>query len=301
MTVPSRDRRAISALTLALILGACSTPAPSASPSSAPGGSPTTGPTVTATGTPSTAPSATATSGESASPTTPATPEVTPSPTAGATGGTVRVGIGGFPDFRNPGNGLLSESYTLYELIYDTPIALNADGSYRPELASSWTVSDDDLTWTLEIIEGATFHDGEPLTAEDIAFSMNLYQATEDFPYLPSYTEGMTSIEATSPTTLVITTEEPIANFESRMAFMYVLPQHVWEGVEDPVAFENEEAIGSGPFALEAWDEGESFTLAAYKEHWQSPPNIDRVIFQRYGNPDARVTDLRENQVEMIT
>jgi peptide/nickel transport system substrate-binding protein len=303
MTVTSRVRRAVPALALAVVVGACTAPAPSASPSSAPGGSPTAAPTDTATGTPTLAPSASAPASpdESPSPTTAATPEVTPSPTAGATGGTVRIGMGGFPDFRNPGNGLLSESYTLYELIYDTPIALNADGSYRPELATSWTVSDDDLTWTLEIVEGATFHDGQPLTAEDIAFSMNLYQATDDYPYLPSYTDGMTKIEATSPTTLVITSREPIANFESRMAFMYVLPKHIWETVDDPVAFENEEAIGSGPFALEAWDEGESFTLAANKEHWLTPPNVDRVIFQRYGNPDARVTALRENQVDMIT
>ncbi len=295
MTVPSRDRRATAALAVVLVLVGCAAPVPSASPTLAPGGSPSVVPTAEPTPTALTSP------GETAGPTTPATPEVTPSPTAGATGGTVRIGMGGFPDFRNPGNGLLSESYALYELIYDTPIALNSDGSYRPELATSWTVSDDTLTWTLEIVEGATFHDGEPLTAEDIAFSMNLYQATDAYPYLPSYTAGMTSIEATSPTTLVITSEEPIANFESRMAFMYVLPMHVWQDAADPVAFENEAAIGSGSFSLAEWNEGESYTLNAYKDHWQSAPNIDRVIFQRYGNSDARVRALQEGQLDMIT
>ena len=57
-----------------------------------------------------------------------------------ATGGTVRVGIGGSPDSLNPGLGLLSEAYTLYELVYDTPITLKPDGTYAPELATDWSV-----------------------------------------------------------------------------------------------------------------------------------------------------------------
>ena len=50
-------------------------------------------------------------------------------------GGTVRIGIGGYPDSLNPGNGLLSEAYTLYELVYDTPIAVTQAGEFVPELA----------------------------------------------------------------------------------------------------------------------------------------------------------------------
>jgi peptide/nickel transport system substrate-binding protein len=209
--------------------------------------------------------------------------------------------MAGFPDFRNPGNGLLEESYWMYELVYDTPLTLNADGTFGPELATNWTLSEDQLTWTLDIVDNAVFHDGTPLTAEDIAFSMHVYQDTPRFAYLPSYTEGMTSIEAPNPTTLVITTEQPIANFESRMIFMYVLPKHIWEGVNDFYRYNNTEMIGSGPFRLTDWRENESVSLAAVKDHWQTPPNVDGVIFQRYGNSDTRVRALQEGQVDMIT
>jgi peptide/nickel transport system substrate-binding protein len=217
-----------------------------------------------------------------------------------ATGGTVRIGLAGYPDSLNPGNGLLSEAYTMYELVYDTPISFNAAGEFVPELATDWEVSEDGTTWTLTIRDDATFHDGEPLTAEDVAFTMQLYKATEAFPYLPSYVEPFETIEATDPTTVTLTTAEPIANFESSMAFIYVLPMHIWESVEDPVEFGNDEMIGSGPFKFAEASQGEFVELEANKEHFGTPPNIDGVIFQVYEADDARVTALTTGQIDAM-
>ena len=76
-----------------------------------------------------------------------------------ATGGKVRIGMGGYPDSLNPGNGVLAEAYTVYELVYDTPISVTSAGEYVPELASEWSASEDGLTWTMTIVDGATFHD----------------------------------------------------------------------------------------------------------------------------------------------
>lgn len=224
-------------------------------------------------------------------------------PSAGgtATGGIVRIGYGGSPDSLNPGNGVLAEAYTMYELVYDTPIGITADGEYVSELAESWEVSDDGLTWTMTIVEGATFHDGEPLTAEDVAFSIQLYKDTEDFPFLPSYAALFETIEAPDERTVVLTTAEPLGNFEANMVFMYVVPQHVWADVEDPVAFENEEMIGSGPFALADYSQGEFVELESNADYWGTPPNVDGVIFQTIENPDARVTALTTGEVDAIT
>ena len=227
-----------------------------------------------------------------------------PSPDAtesDATGGTVRIGIGGYTDSLNPGNGVLAEAYTLYELVYDTPISVTSSGEYVPELAESWTVSDDGLTWTLDIVEGATFHDGEPLTAEDVAFTIQLYRDTEDFPFLPSYAAPFVDIQAPDEQTVVLTTEEPLVTFESYMAFIYVLPQHIWEGETDPVAFENAEMIGSGSFMLQEASQGEFIELVANKEHWSTPPNVDGVILQTITNADARVTALTTGEVDAIS
>jgi len=65
-------------------------------------------------------------------------------------------------------------------------VSLDLDGStYRPELAESWDVSDDGLTWTFHLRPGATWHDGEPVTASDVAFTYDFYGSHEDFPYMP--------------------------------------------------------------------------------------------------------------------
>jgi peptide/nickel transport system substrate-binding protein len=218
-----------------------------------------------------------------------------------ATAGTVSIGIGGYPDSLNPGNGVLSEAYALYELVYDTPVSVDASGEFVPELAESWEVSDDGLTWTMTIVEGATFHDGEPLTAEDVAYTIQLYRDTEAFPFLPSYAAPFVEIEATDERTVVLTTEEPLVTFEAYMAFIYVLPQHIWEAEADAVAFENAEMVGSGSFSLVEASQGEFVELAANKEHWNAAPNIDGVIFQTITNADARVTALTTGEVDAIT
>jgi peptide/nickel transport system substrate-binding protein len=231
------------------------------------------------------------------------TGEPTEGPTddGGATGGTVRIGIGGSADSLNPGNGVLSEAYTLYELVYNTPIGITADGEYVPELATDWSVSEDELTWTMTIVEGATFHDGQPLTAEDIAFSIELYKATDGFPFLPSYAYYFDTVEAVDETTLVLTTEEPIGNFEANMVFMYVVPKHIWEPLEDPVDFDNADMIGSGPFKLTSFTRNESVQLAANTDYWGTPPNIDGILFRTIGNADARVTALTTGELDAIT
>ena len=222
-------------------------------------------------------------------------------PSSNLTGGTVRVGIAGFPDSLNPGNGLLSESYTMYELVFDTPIALAADGSYVPELATDWGVSDDGLTWTLTLRDDVVFHDGTPMTAEDVKFTLELYRDTADFPYLPSYPDVFHTIKAPDATHVTMTADSPIGNFESRMAFIYVLPKHIWESIEDPVAFENDEMIGTGPFKMVKTVQDESVELASNQDYWKGAPFVDKVIFQKIANGDARVAALTNGQIDLIT
>jgi peptide/nickel transport system substrate-binding protein len=256
--------------------------------------------------------------------TTQSSPSASPGGSGGgtATGGQVRIGMGGYPDSLNPGNGLLSEAYTMYELVYDTPIAVDASGAYVPELATDWSVSDDGLTWTMTIRDDATFHDGEPLTAEDVAYSIQLYRDTPEFPYLPSYASYFEDIQAPDETHVTLTTAEPLGNFEANVVFMYVLPKHIWEpaiagapcadaspppdaSAPPPcgaVAFQNEEMIGSGPFKINEVNQSEEYiVLDANKDYWGLVPSIDSVIFQKIENADSRVTALTTNNVDAIT
>ena len=228
-------------------------------------------------------------------------PAEAPADAAPAAAVQVRVGWGGSPDSLNPGLGVLSEAYTLYELVYDTMYQLNLDGTYSLELAQDVQVSDDGTVWTFTLRDGIKFHDGEPLTAEDVAFSYNLYQAQEDFPFLPVYTEYFESVEAVDEKTVVITLSEAIPNMESQLVFLYVLPEHIWSQVENPGEFENLEMIGSGSFKLNEYKQNEFVVLDAVKDHYLNPPKIDGAVFQTFENQDALVQAIKTGQVDMIT
>jgi len=228
------------------------------------------------------------------------TTTATTAPTA-VEGGTVRIGWGGAPSSLNPGLGELTEDYSIYELTYNTPITLDLDGNYVGELAEDWSVSDDGLTWTMHLVEGATFHDGTPLTSADVKYTLELYRDCADWcVYMSSYFDGDEVIEAPNPATVTIAKSVPTGSFEGRMVFMYILPQHIWEGV-DPGTFDNAAMIGSGSFKLVEHRQGEYVRLAANEEYWEGAPIVDEVIFQTYENADARVQALINGDVDMVT
>ena len=218
---------------------------------------------------------------------------------SGGTPSIVRIGWAGSPDTLNPGMAVLSESYTIFELIYDSMYELNMDGTFTLTLAESATVSDDRLVWTFKIRDGITFHDGQPLTAKDVVFSYNLYQSTEDYPWMGGYTSYFESVEATDANEVVITLTEAIPNIESQLVFLYVLPEHIW-GSESAVEFDNVSMIGSGPFKMVEYAQSEFVHLAANKDHFLTPPNVDEAIFQTFENNDALVQAIKTGQVDMI-
>ncbi|HSQ26238.1 MAG TPA: ABC transporter substrate-binding protein [Anaerolineales bacterium] len=229
-------------------------------------------------------------------------PEATEAPAVEEGPAVLRIGWAGSPDTLNPGPAVLTEAYILFELVYDSMFQLELDGSYTPELAESFEVSDDGLTWTFKIRDDVVFHDGEPLTANDVVFSYNFYAANDDFPYLPVYTEYFDSVEAVDDSTVVINMIEAIPNMESQLIFLYVLPEHIWsEHTENASEFENLEMVGSGPFKMLEYRQNEFVHLAAVKDHYLYPPKIDEVVFQTFENQDALVQAIKTGQVDMIT
>ncbi len=215
----------------------------------------------------------------------------------------LRIGWAGSPDTLNPGTAVLAEAYTLFELVYDSMYQLQPDGTYTLELADSVDVSDDGLVYTYHIRDGINWHDGESLTASDIAYSYTLYQTQEDFPFLPVYTEFFESVEAPDDNTVVITLTEAIPNMESQLIFLYVIPEHIWGEMDSTgvAEFENTEMIGTGPFKMREYSQNEFVHIEAVKDHYLNPPRIDEVIFQTFENQDALVQAVRTGQVDMIT
>jgi len=213
----------------------------------------------------------------------------------------VRIGWAGSPDTLNPGIAILSEAYIIFELVYDSMYELNLDGSFTLNLAESVEVSDDGLVYTYKIRDGIKWHDGKPLTAEDVAFTYNLYKDTPEYPYMNGYyTTYFESIEVTENNEVVLTLNEAIPNIESQLVFLYILPKHIWESV-DKLEYENFEMIGSGPFKMTEYVQSEFIRLTANKEHFATPPKVDEAIFQTFENQDALVQAIKTGQLDMIT
>lgn len=213
----------------------------------------------------------------------------------------VRVGWAGSPDTLNPGNAILTEAYTIFELVYDSMYELNLDGTYRLSIADSVSSSTDGTEWTFKIRDGIKFHDGQPLTAEDVAFTYNLYKDTPEYPYLNGYyTTYFETVTSTPNNEVILKLTEAIPNLESQLVFLYILPKHIWENV-DKLEYENTDMIGSGPFKMAEYTQNEFVRLTTNKEHFSTPPNVDEVVFQTFENQDALVQAIKTGQMDMIT
>lgn len=232
------------------------------------------------------------------------TGEETTNGAANSTPATLRIGWPGSPDTLNPGTGVLAEAYVIYDMVYNTLYKLNFDGTFSLDAAESVTTSEDGKTWTFTIRQSLQFHDGQPMTAKDVAFSFNLYKAHADFPYLNFYTIYFDTIEAPDDQTLVLTLTEAIPNLESQLLALYILPEHIWsQHAEGNAAaeFENLAMIGTGPFKMKEYRQNEFVHLVANTDYVDGPPDVAEVIFQTFGNEDALVQALVTGQVDMIT
>jgi peptide/nickel transport system substrate-binding protein len=216
----------------------------------------------------------------------------------------VRIGWKGAPDTLNPGMAFLTDSYTIFNLVYDTMYELELDNTFRLSLAESVTTADDGKVWAYKIRSGMRWHDGQPFTARDIAFTYNFYRDHPEFPYLPTYTEHFASVDAPDETTVVITLDEPIPNMEAQLVFLYVLPEHVWSKYNAGNAaseYPNTDLVGSGPFRLVEYQQNEFVQLATNRDYFGAKAKVDEVIFQSFDNADALVQALQTGQVDLIT
>jgi peptide/nickel transport system substrate-binding protein len=223
-----------------------------------------------------------------------------PEPPASADMITLRVGITYIWDTANPTFGWYN--YALRYLLYDTLVEEAGIGHFVPGLAKSWDISEDGLVWTFEIREGVTFHDGTPCTAEDVAWSLNwtIENEVETFSF---YLANFAEVVALDDTTLQVTLSEPVGNMEALLMYVWILPRSVWEGMsyDEIMEFEDLSAgIGTGPYRLVDWVEGEYLILEANKNYWRGAPVIDRVVWQEFATEDATVQALLAGDIDAV-
>ncbi len=268
----------------ALLLAACgATPEPTKAPEPTMAVEPTTAPEATMAPEPTTAPE----------------PTEAPAPEAGEPV-TLRVGTTYIWDTANPTYGWYG--YTLRYLLYDTLVEEAGISNFVPGLAERWEVSDDGLVWTFKIREGVTFHDSTPCTAEDVAWSLNwtLEYEPETFSF---YLANFDEVTALDNTTLQVTLSDPVGNMEYLLMYVWILPRSVWEGMTYDEIMEFEDlsaAIGTGPYKLVDWVEGEYLILEANEDYWGGAPNFDRVVWQEYATEDAMVQALLAGEIDVV-
>jgi peptide/nickel transport system substrate-binding protein len=213
---------------------------------------------------------------------------------------TFTVGITTDVDSLNPFIGIVAEAYEVYQVMYDYLVGYSQkDFSPVPELAESWTVSEDGLTWTFKIRQGAKWSDGQPVTARDAAYTFNrIMKGTFEQTNYP-YTDNLKSVTATDDTTLVMVAKEPSPTM-LRMAIP-ILPEHIWKDIsaKEVETFENDtDAVGSGPFVLEERRTGQFTRLRANKSYWGGAPKIDELVFRPFNNADALLQALKKGEID---
>jgi peptide/nickel transport system substrate-binding protein len=191
--------------------------------------------------------------------------------------------------------------------IYPALTMLDDQGQPEPYLADSWSTSSDKLTWTFKIHPGLKWSDGQPLTAEDAAWTFNLIMhnataATSN----GSLVSNFKSVTAPDATTLVITTKQPQANMlylSVPVSGIPIVPEHVWKDhVTGLKNYRNMDfpVVGYGPFTLTGFKTNQYAELTADKSFFLGAPKYDKVVTNYYANSDAAAAALTSGELDQI-
>ncbi|MFY9606402.1 MAG: ABC transporter substrate-binding protein [Thermoplasmata archaeon] len=185
--------------------------------------------------------------------------------------------------------------------IYDTLLMWNKELVPTASLASSWTTSSDGLEWTFNLVQNATWSDGQALKASDVKFTFDMIK-TLDLSAFRDQVKFISNVTTSGDYQVVVTYSGPVGTITSDMCLVPILPEHIWTGMNksQALAATNEAPVGSGPFELTSWVKGTSVELTANKDYWGGAPHVDKVVFQFYANSEAMINALRNNEIDMI-
>ena len=213
------------------------------------------------------------------------------------------------PTTLNPFTQILTSEYEINSLQYpllfnfDQDTLVAAGGGLAAELPSTENggISEDGLTYTIKIRDGLTWSDGEPITANDVAYTYNTILDL-GFSAFSNYLPFTDSIEATDDTTLVWKTTKPTsAPFVP--PWIFIVPEHVWSEYETKEEIKkadvNVDAVVAGPFQVTEFKDEESVTMANVPgESWLGEPELDTVIFQFFQNDETMVQALKQGTID---
>ena len=218
-------------------------------------------------------------------------------------GGMLRVALAGDP----PSLDMHQESTFLvtipFSTVYNTLVMFDPHGypNIIGDLARSWTVSDDKMTWTFTLPKGVTFHDGSPLTSADVKASWDRIAFPPEGVVSPrkSYFQAIKSVEAPNPTTVVFRLRYASPSFLSMLAhpanFIFAKKY-----LDKDQQYYKQHAMGSGPFKLKKYVRGSSIEMERNPNYWKKGlPYMDGVKYYLIKDDGARAKSIRSDRTDV--
>jgi peptide/nickel transport system substrate-binding protein len=222
-------------------------------------------------------------------------------------GGTLRVAFGDPLRFGPPTQfenqfvvGQLYNHLTRYEKGWQYVVA--------PDLAQSWVISPDHLTYTFTLAKNVNWHDGQPFTSADVAYSFdqNGPNRNGSIAFSSAVDALLDHVETPDDYTVIFHMKKPTAEFDFFVTWstVWVYPQHVWQGTDwsgtgwqgNPA---NQKPIGTGPFMFKEYVQGDHYTFVRNPSYFkQGMPYLDSVIGKVIPDPEARILALENNEVD---
>jgi peptide/nickel transport system substrate-binding protein len=186
--------------------------------------------------------------------------------------------------------------------IFDGLLTYDHELGPQPQLAESWVVAPDGLSITFKLREGVKWHDGKPLTAEDVSFSLLeiwrklLARGRTTFAVVEA-------VETPDPLTVVLRLSAPapyiLNGLTSHLA--QVLPKHLYDGTDIAKNPANVAPVGTGPFRFVRWERGSYLRLERNPDYWDQPkPYLDQVVFRFLPDAAGRAAALETGEVQLV-
>jgi len=229
---------------------------------------------------------------------------------------TLNVGMLQAIDSLNPFIAYEDSSYAVFNLIYDRLITYDLDLKPTGLVAKSWEVDrwpdadnpatpgvdeGKDKLWRFTIVQGAKWHDGEPLTADDVEYSISINLAQEMWAFTPYINANMADhATAVNDTTVEVYLKLP--NVHPETLVIPIVPKHIW-GQYTPgdiqYHVENANPIGSGPFKFVKYEVDQYVILDRNPDYHFGPVAYDRLVFNFYKTDQVMAQDLQAGNIDV--
>ena len=187
--------------------------------------------------------------------------------------------------------------YYALKFIYDSLFELDRENIPRPWLVESYDVSEDGLTWTLVLRRDVRWHDGVPFTARDVAFTYDYFRAHRQSRFTSAIARALDRVEVVDDYTVRMYLRKPDPAFIfAPLADVPILPEHLWNDVENPRAFAG--TVGTGPYKLVEIRPGQAYILEGNPDYFRGKPYFDRIVMPIITDPNTLYTALRAGQID---